>query len=400
MEAVTRDDSLPPEFVLACACAMWPPSERRSRAVLAAARAPIDWERFVRVAQRHRIVGLAHEALRNNQVELPPAVAQTLSDAVVRQTHHNLFFAREFVRLARAFEKQGLGVTFFKGLPTALEIYGNLGIRESKDIDVLVTRDDVERADEVLRAAGYRRVDPPESVDPARVRTLLRIAKDFIYTGIEEEALQVELHWRLFKNATFMPALARSAREQVIAELDNIRIRTFVGDDQFAYLCAHGAAYAWCRLKWLADIGAWLARGTPEETVRLYRAAVARGAGRPAAQAILLCERLLGTALPPGFSDELRHDSGVRKLEALAMTAMLQGDGVEEPYDLPGGMRPIVKSEWLLGGTLRYRWGELNTRWISWDDVVNVPLPAGLQFLYPLLRVPLWLVRRFSATRS
>ena len=38
------------EFRLAAACAMWPPSDRRTEAIRAAAIGPLDWSRFLRVA--------------------------------------------------------------------------------------------------------------------------------------------------------------------------------------------------------------------------------------------------------------------------------------------------------------------------------------------------------------
>ena len=46
------------EFRLAAACAMWPPSEHRIEMIGAAAAAPLDWARFLRVARRHRMIGL------------------------------------------------------------------------------------------------------------------------------------------------------------------------------------------------------------------------------------------------------------------------------------------------------------------------------------------------------
>ena len=75
-------------------------------------------------------------------------------------------------------------------------------------------------------------------------------------------------------------------------------LRTLGEEDLFAYLCMHGALHWWNRLKWLADVNALLA-STPEDGVeRLVRAAEARGAGRAAAQALLLCQRLLADAPP------------------------------------------------------------------------------------------------------
>ena len=386
---------MPREFILAAACSIWPRSEKRNAAVAHAAHAPIDWERFLRVVHRHRIVGLAHDALKHAQLSVPTSIAQSLSAAAAEQMHQNLLFAAEIVRLQRAFESAGVTLTFFKGIPTAIDVYGDLAIRHSKDIDLLVARSSLPESEKILAGAGYRRNEPPADLDTARVKTLIAMGKDFVFVRSDNGSIEVELHWRLFNNANFMDGIGDPAARE-FAELNGIRLRALGGDAQFAYLCAHGAAFAWCRLKWLADIAALLAREEPSGIARLYEAAATLGAARPAAQAILLCARLLGSDVPGELIRNLRANSSVRKLERLALAAMLQGSAEAEPYDVPGGMKPIAKSLWMLGGTPRYLWGEVNSRWISWDDVVEVPLPAQLQFLYPVLRIPRWLMRRWA----
>src|ERR1700679_3782477 len=64
-QALTTDRlaNAPPEFFLAAACSRWPPSETRSNSIRAAAKAPVDWQRFLGIGDRHRIWGLAHQGL-------------------------------------------------------------------------------------------------------------------------------------------------------------------------------------------------------------------------------------------------------------------------------------------------------------------------------------------------
>ena len=382
------------EFLLTAACSRWPPTEERNEAIRrAAATLPIDWERVPRVAARHRVVGLVHDGFTRAKPAVPAAIAKTIANAATAQQHQNLRLAAEAVRLVRLFDADRIAVTFFKGLTTALDIYGDLGIRHSKDLDLLVARDAIERAERLLADAGYQRFDPPMRIKGARLATLIRVGKDFRYERAQDRSIEIELHWRLFRNTKFMNRLSETAVCRNYPMLDNATLRTFSGEDQFAYLCAHGSDSAFMRLKWLADVGALLAR---EEGLieRLYHAAVERGAGRPAAQAILLCHRLLGTEVAASFVAELRKDSAVRRLERLAIVAMTQGGAEIEPQDLPGGLAPVARSRWLLNGTARFLWGEIKASSIGWDDVIDVALPGGLQFAYPILRVPLWLWRR------
>jgi len=47
-------------------------------------------------------------------------------------------------------------------------------------------------------------------------------------------------------------------------------------------------------------------------------------------------------------------------------------------------------STFLLGRGWRYQLAELGVQLTNPTDVLTVPLPKQLQFLYPVLRLPLW----------
>jgi hypothetical protein len=57
---------------------------------------------------------------------------------------------------------------------------------------------------------------------------------------------------------------------------------------------------------WLADVNALVATAPKAGIEHLLSAAEARGAGRAAIQALLLCRRLLGTTLPGNLLPRLR----------------------------------------------------------------------------------------------
>jgi hypothetical protein len=170
-------------------------------------------------------------------------------------------------------------------------------------------------------------------------------------------------------------------------------------DDLFAYLCIHGAHHAWSRLKWLADLNAFIA-STDADILHLHRHAQARGAGFCSGQALLLCQRLFALPLPDGLAFELQGTARVRKLYAIAADTMAdrtRGEG-------SGGNAPAAwRSFWtqfLLGRGWAFYAAQGRTAAVGIIDVISLPLPPYLHFLYPLLRLPLWLWRRAAAASS
>src|SRR4051794_8218703 len=98
-----RVRSLPREFQLAASCAMWPPSDHRTRAIRELASAPLDWERFLRIVMHHRIVGLAQEGLKHVRSSVPAYIWDELSSRATRLAAESLRMAAEAARLRRLF---------------------------------------------------------------------------------------------------------------------------------------------------------------------------------------------------------------------------------------------------------------------------------------------------------
>jgi hypothetical protein len=387
---------LPAELALAVACCRWPPSPARKAAVRAAASGPIDWDRFDRVVTRHRVAALAREALRSAGVGLPPGAEQRLAAAAAASSRTALEMARETVRLQHMFDRAGLPVIFVKGSTLAALAYGTLGLKHSWDIDLLTTPESALAGRRLLLEHGYL-VVAPAGFDE---RKFARYSKFAHQAEFFNGALgtSVELHWRLSKNDQLIPAIGACSSTQAVP-IAGVGVRTLEDEPLFAYLCAHGTKHGWARLKWLADLGAFLAGRGPAEVERLYRAAIDMGAGRTPAVALLLCHRLLGLSLPEGLLRELSADRVTTALAANSMYCIgyRQGEAEYSLTSLPG--RRVMLTHFFLAPGFRYFWSEARAKWTSADDRGRIALPRPLGFLYHLLRVPLWLARQWRSDR-
>ena len=391
--------SLSREFLLTAACCVWPPTESRTAKIYAAAAGPIDWELFFRVVMRHRVVGLVHDGLTRARPNVPTNVALKVAEEATKLARQNLELTAEAVRLQRLFAAADIPVAFIKGVSLARLAYGNLGIRHGKDLDLVVAPDAFPEAALMIEDAGYRRFDPPAEISDAQLRILMPMRKDLGYIH-KQNQIELELHWRLFLNAHVIQETSFMTSSRVVSVSETLGLHTLGEDDLFAYLCAHGALHRWYQLKWLADIGALLRNGSIDDVERLYRAAEARGVGRAAAQALLLCYRLLGTAIPNQLLASFRAKPTVRWLERTALNAMTAGNSEIEPRDMLFGTTGSSLSAFLLGHNWRYYLAELKIHATCEADILAISLPNQFQFLYPMLRLPLWLWRHRFLRRT
>lgn len=390
--------SLSPEFQLVAACAIWPPSDRRIQAIRAAAAAPLDWPRFVRVAKRHQVVGLVHDGLTRVRPTVPPQIVGEIGALAAALVRENLALAAEAVRLQRLFDDANLPVLFVKGPSLAAVAFGNLGLRSGKDIDLLVPHETLWAARALVTHAGYYRFDPPPDISEAKLHLLMALRKDFGFIH-QATGLRIELHWRLFLNPHAMDAASLMGSSRLVPLTATMELRTLGEEDLFVYLCVHGALHWWKQLKWLADINALLATAPEAGVERLIRAAEARGAGRAAAQAILLCQRIFGTHLSARLMATISKGPTIRWLEATAMSAMSASESERVPQEARFGTTRGSLSTFLLSRSWRYRLVELKNQLISQADVLSVSLPEKLSFLYPVLRLPLWAWRHWRPSR-
>jgi Uncharacterised nucleotidyltransferase len=380
---------LSPEFRLAAACAIWPSSDRRTETIRTAAAGPLDWPRLLRVARRHQLIGLVHEGLTQVRPDVPPEIVRETGAQTATLVRENLEMARESLRLQRLFDEADLLVLFVKGAALAVLAYGNLGLRASQDIDLLVSYEMLPAATALILRAGYRRFDPSPDISDAQLRLVMPLRKDLGFVH-QATGLRIELHWRLFLNPHAMAETSMVAASRRVPLAGAEGLRTLGEEDLFAYLCMHGALHWWNRLKWLADVNALIASMPEDGVERLVRAAEARGAGRAAAQALLLCRKLLQTPLPTSLTAKLDKGVTMRWLEATAVKAMTTGHGERDPHEVRFGTTRGSLSTFLLSRGWRYQLAELGVHLTNPTDVLTVPLPKPLQFLYPVLRLPLW----------
>ncbi|WP_034157442.1 nucleotidyltransferase domain-containing protein [Sphingomonas sp. ERG5] len=385
--------ALSPEMRLVAACCRWPATPARD-AVVTAAAIGIDWRLFAKLVARHRVVGLAYAALSSAGVTVPGTIARSLMTRVAQMAEQNRILAVESVRLQVMLEVAGIPSLLVKGAPLAQLAYDSLALKHAKDIDLLVRPEDLATALALVRADGYQLWLPARALSERQLRDVMRHSRDIALIH-RERRVQLELHWGLTDNPRMLAGLSASAATQTVTlGKEGPGVRTLGPDDLFAYLCVHGAAHGWIRLKWLADVAALVGQGAPDEIDRLYRAAVARGVGECAAQALLLAQMLLDLTVPLALAEELGASRRVRKLVAVALDIMVGPGAEREIGDRRFGQAKLIRARFLLSRGWRDLGVNIVTHMTALDDVLAIPLPSRLHLLYPLLRVPLWIGRR------
>jgi hypothetical protein len=344
----------------------------------------VDPELLARVARRHQVSALVAARLAEAGHTVPVRL-QRQAEAARHRSLRQLNFMLELIE---ALEKDGIRAVPIKGVALSQQVFGSPLMRGAVDVDVLVRPQDVGAAWQVMARAGMRQITPPVPLEGARLALFCRASKDSLHQH-PASGQMVELHWRL-SDEMAAPLMPPDDLLTALTLAPDRTVRVLDDDALFLYLCTHGAAHAWARIKWLADVAALLHRA-PDGGSGLLAAAKRGGGGIAAGSAVMLAQEVFGLAPPAGFVPP--RGLRITVLVRLSRRIMRAGQGARELEATPWRGWTEMLAKLLVAAGWRGRLAVLRRLVLAGEDIAQVPLPRKLLWLYPFLRVPL-LVRR------
>jgi hypothetical protein len=165
----------------------------------------------------------------------------------------NLMMTRELLAILELFATHRIAAIPYKGPLLAAAEYGNLAERTFCDLDILVRRQDVLRARDLLVARGYV---PEHRLTPTHEAAWLRARNDI---NLRRPGLDivVELHWEVVPRRLCTPFdNDRLWAQTQIVSLGGRDVRTLSPENLLLVLCVHGAKHRWSRMIWITDVAA------------------------------------------------------------------------------------------------------------------------------------------------
>jgi hypothetical protein len=283
----------------------------------------VDWGRFMKLAQRNLVLPLVHHQLNRSASEsLPADVCEKLKSRFHSNAARNIYTESELCRILKAFESKGVKAVPFKGPTLARLAYGDLSLRRFIDLDIIVSRRDIEPAKSTLLSMGYE-LQP--SLTRSQESVLLRTQHNLQFAR-EGGLLIVELHWAVVNRK-----YARSLEAEDIwgrlekSDLHGEEVLSLSTEDLLLALSAHGTKHLWERLIWICDI-AELIRATPELDWELaLERAFANGLERMLLLGVKLASDLLGATVPENVRSLTLADPNLPGLKAFVEERLFGG---------------------------------------------------------------------------
>ena len=342
---------------------------------------------FKNLVIRHRVAPIVFFNLKDD-----PILSKELREWLKKMTEHvqvaSLKSLQMMLKIQKELNQKKVQGVFLKGIPLAEMYYGDVGLRESIDIDLWVEPKGFVEIFSWIKSIGYNSKLNIEKMNEHQVAYIQKTDHHHsLITNRSDFPREIELHWKIkgsssaFDLSSDRIQLANwSSGEMSLSVLGHI--------DQFIYLCVHGTEHAWFRLKWLFDLPQLIEK-TEFDWAKVKNRAIELNSLAHVEISFLVLRNILDLGIPSPIMDEIIPEKYNRQLEYI--------------YAVMGSEKGINEADRNRLRHVIFLWS-LNKKKVdvsmflkyltSPGDWKFFPLPQNLFLLYFPLRPILWLIRR------
>ena len=154
-----------------------------------------DWDHFVDLSNKHGVIALCWYNITEtgNKNNVPTRQLEILHSAYMKSLTRNTFLFNHLTELVSLAKEKGIKIVLLKGLALEKTVYGNKGLRQMSDIDILVRQDEASSLRRILLKNGFESAplvsSLHEKIMPAYGKHLPEMYKN---------GIAVEIHFKLF----------------------------------------------------------------------------------------------------------------------------------------------------------------------------------------------------------
>jgi hypothetical protein len=349
---------------------------------------PKDFLELWEQARDNRVDVLLASILSRSFERIPSDARELVVERLREATVIEMVRQRELRRIVSAFGAEHIRVDalLLKGAGLAYTVYARPHLRPADDIDVLIRRDTLVRAEQALVECGYERAHEPDA-------ELSSSQRHYVHREGRPLVPWVDLHWNVANPQLFTGALSfdEAWRSSVEVHALGVGARTPGVADALLLACVHRVAHHQDRpdLLWIWDIHLLSERLTIEELEVFVSRADRNRMRAVAARGLELARDKFQTKLPCDLIDRLK--AGPSEPGAIFVGGGLrQIDVLRADLAAVGSLRRRLQ---LVREHLFPRWAYVRASYGRWPGIL---LP--LAYLDRIVRgAPKWLRRPIPA---
>jgi len=270
-----------------------------------------DWADLLALLRPHKIIPFLYWRLLSLPEESSPPepIRDQMRRAFLGSVVRAVRTERQLFELHQAFRQKGLRFLVMRGPALACSIYPEPGLRPGTDLDLLLPREEVSAAREVLENEGYRCLSKRFEAGESFFRE-----EEFVHRGKPGERVPIDLHWTPWELYHFFENPPGEKLEDLFArafkvESSGLTFETFDPVDALIQTVVHIALIHRrdARLIWVVDVALLAGMLSNSEDWEVLQNRSVAWNGRLALERCLrMAQAWTGLRLPQEFEDFAR----------------------------------------------------------------------------------------------
>ncbi|MFH1093583.1 MAG: signal peptidase I [Candidatus Omnitrophota bacterium] len=241
-----------------------------------------NWELFFSQADKEGLAPIIYKRMLGNEkikASTDLSVYAKFKSAYYSVARSNMLVMEHLRNILRALQDEGIRVLILKGVMLAEFVYEDIGLRPVGDIDILIKKSDLLKADRVLGSLGYSTgghlKSYLENEQTCSINSLMYNARNCLHTSIH-------VHWHLINSTRPLDYWVNKINMQEIwdkAELIDsygVRVFTLSGYHLLIYLSLHAFTHSFDRLILASDIAEVLRSYKDKIDLTMFKSACER----------------------------------------------------------------------------------------------------------------------------
>lgn len=231
----------------------------------------INWDLFIELSKKHRLIShiLKHSEFLADNIPIP--VYEKLIEFRLDYSKKSLNYAVHAIRIYQKFNENDISHLFFKGPLLSFELYNNIGYRNFGDIDILVSKDDVEKAKKIIEELDFICIYPKINLTKKQQRANYTISHHYHFKHPKQD-IHIELHWNITNPGSFFGMeTSEILHNAATLKISKYGLPYISAVENLVYLAAHGAIHQFYRLFWLKDFSKLIEKSSVEEIHQAWK---------------------------------------------------------------------------------------------------------------------------------
>jgi hypothetical protein len=301
----------------------------------------VDWDYFLKQLKKEDTAPLLYKSLldiEDMKARIPGHVQGFLKNFYYSVLARNISISGSLEKNYASFKEEGIDAILFKGIMLAESVYRDIGLRPMGDIDLLIRKEDMAKADGILRRNGYTM--------PIRVNDFIgnssgQYRNSFLYQSDKHFPDAVHLHWHVVNFSPYDDGIVKKIdlnrvwQESAVMRLGRAEVRAFSLHHQIIFLCMHALNHSFYPLLRLCDINELIRLEKDRiDWNRLAEDACAFHLSKSVYYVFYLVSVMFNTQVPAHILGKLKPER-IGFIERRFISAVLHGS-------------PILTGEWLM----------------------------------------------------